>query len=341
MPVKIFMIPKNAEYIKRLKYYLERVGVRVKLLKPFHYSSFMNIVKILFFRSKGYKLVHVHWLYIFPFSFVMKWFCLFCKILDIKIIYEMHNIVPHYFNKTDLRNSKWFYEVSDAIIFHSEIDIQRSKEILKTNSNKMHIVIPHGNFNESYENRISKKEARKILDLPDDKKVILCFGNIRKNRGYEYLVNAARELQDTIVVIAGRSSDKTLYEKLLDYKKNVANIRLFIKWIPDEELQYFFNACDIVVLPYTDVTTSGVIPTAYAFSRPVITTNIGGIKEVVNENTGILVPPKDVTSLRQAIEIIFTMDYEAMGRYAHEYARTEFSWESNTQKIKTLYETIS
>ncbi|MDH5202215.1 MAG: glycosyltransferase, partial [Nitrospirota bacterium] len=73
---------------------------------------------------------------------------------------------------------------------------------------------------------------------------------------------------------------------------------------------------------------------------PVIATSIGGIRDVVNENTGILVPPKDTDALRKAIERIFIMDLQAMGRYAHEYAKKEFSWESNAQKIKELYESI-
>jgi glycosyltransferase involved in cell wall biosynthesis len=271
----------------------------------------------------------------------MKWFYYFCKILGIKVIWEMHNIVPHDYNETGLNNSKWFYKMSDAIIFHSEVDIRRSKELLETNYDKKHIVISHGHLNNIYENRISKKEARNILGLPENKKVILCFGNIRNNRGYEYAIHATRDMLDTVIVIAGKTKDKSLIEKLLDYEKNFSNIRLFIKkWIPDEDLQIYFNACDIVVLPYTEITTSGVIPTAYAFSRPVISTSIGGIKEMVNENTGILVPPKDIHSLRQAIEKIFAMDYEAMGRYAYEYAGREFSWESNAQKIKALYESI-
>ncbi|MEW6216049.1 MAG: hypothetical protein AB1478_12740 [Nitrospirota bacterium] len=44
--------------------------------------------------------------------------------------------------------------------------------------------------------------------------------------------------------------------------------------------------------------------------------------------------------MRKAISRIFSMDLEAMGRYAYEYARKEFSWVSNAKKIKELYELI-
>jgi len=337
---KVFFIPRNHEYVRRLKQHLEKAAVSVVLLKPFHYSSLANLLKIIFFRLKGYRIIHVHWLYIFPFGFVMKGFYYFCKALGIKVIWEMHNIVPHGYGENDKRNCRWFYERSDAIIFHSRHDIQRAKDLFNTDTDKIHTIIPHGNFNGSYENSISKKEARKRLNIQDNNRVLLCFGFIRKNRGYEYLIDAAKDMRDTIVMIAGKSEDKDVCQKLLAYEKRLSQLRVFAKWIPDEEIQYYLNACDIVVLPYTDITTSGVIPLAYAFSRPVITTNIGGLNDIVNDETGIIVPAKDVGALRNAIENIFSRDLLAMGKCAYEYSRKELSWESNAQKIMELYELV-
>jgi glycosyltransferase involved in cell wall biosynthesis len=338
--MKVFMIPKNHEYINRLKRSLEAVDVKVEILKPFHYSSLMNLLKMIYFRLRGHKIIHVHWLYIFPFGMGMRFFHIFCKSFGIRVIWEMHNIIPHHCTKHDRNNAKWFYEKVDAIIFHCEDDVGRSKEMLKTSMDKAHIVIPHGSFNESYENRISKDDARKLLHIPENKKVILCFGFIRKNRGYEFLIEAAKDMHDTIILIAGKVLEKDVYRMLLNYERKVSNLRLFAKWIPDEEIQWYFNACDIVVLPYTEITTSGVIPLAYAFSRPVITSDIGGMRYVVNANTGILVRPRDISALRKAIEELLSMDFEVMGRYAREYARKEFSWESNARKIKELYDSI-
>ncbi len=338
---KVFFIPKNHEYVRRLKRHLEEVGVQVILLKPFHYSSFMNLLKIIFFRSKGYRIIHVHWLYIFPFGFVMRAFYYFCRGFGIKVIWEMHNILPHGYGESDKGKCRWFYEKADAIIFHSEHDIQRAKEVLSTRTDKIHTIIPHGNFNGSYENTISKKEARRRLNIPDNDRAVLCFGFIRENRGYEYLIKAVKDMKNTVVVIAGKPDDKDVCKKLLAYEKQMPHLRLFAKWIPDEEIQDYFNASDIVVLPYTDITTSGVIPLAYAFSKPVITTNIGSLREVVKEDTGILVPAKDVEALRNAIENIFDRDLLAMGKSAYEYSMNEFNWESNAKKIRELYEVVT
>jgi len=337
--IKIIMIPRNHEYIKQLKRSLEKIDVDVKLLKPFHYSSLTNIIKMLYLRLKGYKIIHVHWLYIFPFKFVMMAFYYFCKGIGLKIVWEMHNIVSHSGKEKDLVNSQWFYDKADAIIFHSQDDVFRTKDILKKNEteDKKYIVIPHGNFNKSYENRISKKDARITLGIPDQDRVILCFGFIRKNRGYEYLLEAVKGRPNTTIVIAGKLQDKDVYKKLLDYKKIIPTLKLFAQWIPDNEIQLYFNACDIVVLPYSDITTSGVIPLAYAFSRPVVTSAIGGIKDIVNDNTGLLVPIKNVGALRNAIDKILALDFESMGNYARQYAERQFNWDSNAVKIKELY----
>lgn len=337
MNPKVFMIPKNHEYIHRMKKNLESLGVNVQILKPFHWSSFENILRMLKYYKKGHNIIHVHWLYIFPLGMVMKLFTYFCIYLGIKIIWEIHNILPHGYKESDRVKAKWFYEKSDAIIFHSKEDLERSKRLLKTKYNKKHILIPHGNFNESYENNFSKEDARRILNIPNQKKVILCFGFIRSNRGYEYLMEATNGMEDTVTLIAGRIWHKSTYRELLEYEAQNENIVLIAKWIPDDEVQIYFNACDIVVLPYTEITTSGIIPLAYSFHRPVIASAIGGIKDVVNEKTGILIPPKDVNALRVAIEGILKKDYVAMGGYAYYYSGKEFNWVSIAKKVKGLY----
>ncbi|HUL38165.1 MAG TPA: glycosyltransferase family 4 protein [Thermodesulfobacteriota bacterium] len=340
MKTNVIMIPKNHEYIRKLRSNLLKIDVDVELLKPFHYSSPVNLAKILYYRMRNYKVVHIHWLYIFPFALVMKCFYYFCRGLGLKIVWEMHNILPHHFKESDRRNYRWFYEKVDAIIFHSEKDIGRAKELLGTDTGKTAITIPHGNFNESYKNRISKKEARKILGVAEGKKVILCFGFIRENRGYEYLIEAAKEMTDVEIIIAGKVDHQETYRQILKSEQETPNLKVFAKWIADDEIQVYLNACDIVVLPYTNITTSGVIPLAYAFSKPVITTDIGGIKDVVNSQTGILVPPRDVDSLRAAIRDLLRMDYEAMGRFAYEYSQKSFNWEPIAREIKKLYTTV-
>jgi len=69
--IKVIMIPHNHEYILRLKKTLEKENVIVSLLPPFHYATPYNFLKVLFLRLFGYRIIHIHWVYVFPFSFLM------------------------------------------------------------------------------------------------------------------------------------------------------------------------------------------------------------------------------------------------------------------------------
>lgn len=334
------MLPENHQYVKRLAKAYQENDMDVVYLKPFHYSSIMNILKIISYRLQGYRIIHVHWLYSFPLILVMRFFCLFCKMLNIKIVWEMHQILPHHPKKSDIKKYSIFYKNVDGIIYHSENDKSRVKEILHVNENKINTIIPHANFNDSYLNNITMEEARLRLGIEQNVRVILCFGFFRKNRGYEYLTDATKDMNNTIVLIVGNKQDKETYNKLKEFEKEYEYIRLIVGWIPDNDIQIYFNASDIVVLPYTEIYTSGVVPLAYAFSKPVITTDAGNMKEVVNEKTGILIKPGNSIELRDAIEDLFSKDYKAMGMYAHSYAEHEFNWDNNAGKIKKLFKEL-
>jgi glycosyltransferase involved in cell wall biosynthesis len=338
--MKIIMLPRNHQYVKRLSCELEKQGIAVSYLSPFHYAILVNIIKMIYLRMKGFRVIHVHWLYSFPFIIIMKLFYLLCNLLDIKIIWEMHQILPHHPTKKDILKYKWFYKKIDGIVYHSDRDKDRVRNILNTYNEKKHTVIPHGNFNDSYPNTISKEKAREILGLNSNDKVILCFGFVRKNRGYEYLIEATEELKNIKVMIVGnKQHGPTL--KMLEYYASVRNnIKLKVGWIPDEKIQLYFNACDFVVLPYTEIYTSGVIPLAYAFSRAVITTDVGNLREVVTSKTGIIIKPKDSLALKNAIKELYEMDYVGMGEYARSYAVHKFNWQKNALKLINLYTNI-
>jgi len=147
-------------------------------------------------------------------------------------------------------------------------------------------------------------------------------------------------MENIWVIIAGEVKDRGLYRELQAWC-GASRIVIVGKWIDDKEIQIFFNACDVVVLPYTEVTTSGVIPLAYSFSRPVIASAIGGLCEVVNEQTGILVPPGDDVALRVAIGDFFQRDRLKMEENAYNYAKEHLSWEETATRIGQLYQRMA
>ena len=189
---KVIMIPHNHEYIFRLKEELEKEGIEVTLLKPFHYSTPMNFLKIFFLKFKGYGIIHVHWLYVFPFFWLMKLFVKFSKKLGYKIVWTIHNILPHERRKGDVEMTRWFYKNADYKFIHYKINLENLRKILNVEPENIEVIY-HPIF-DSYPNEISKEEARRKLGIPMDKKVVLCFGMIRKYKGMELFADAIEKL---------------------------------------------------------------------------------------------------------------------------------------------------
>lgn len=131
---------------------------------------------------------------------------------------------------------------------------------------------------------------------------ILFFGRISKYKGIEYLCEAVKQIHeimpDVCLTIAGGG---TFYFDISEYlKKNYVTI--INRYVEMKELITLVDNSTICVCPYTDATQSGVVTMAYSLGKPVIATCIGGLREmVIDGETGLLVQPKNVAALSEAI----------------------------------------
>jgi len=221
---------------------------------------------------------------------------------------------------------------------HYNSNVAELKKILKVKPENIEVIY-HPTFEDSYPNTISQREARKCLGIPDDMKVLLCFGQIRKYKGMEIFANAMEKLDKSYLgLLVGKPVSNEVVFYLKNKEKDLDNLEVISQYVPDAEIQVYLNASDVVVLPYTTIATSGVVLLAYAFGRPVITTQLGGMPEVVmNKKTGILVPPNNVDALKEGIEQLFTLDYKSMGKNAQQIGREMFSWLKLAEQTLNVY----
>jgi len=341
--MKVIMFPNNHVYVTTLRDNLIKFGVKVALMPSFHYATPYNFLKIGILRLKGYKIIHVHWLFFFS-SAILFLFTIYCKLLGIRIVWEIHNVLPHKkFFHNDLKISRYFFNVADLKFVHYISNKKELKEKLNVDTSDVY-VIPHASFIENYPNTITKESARTKLGLNLHSKVILVFGFIQEYRGYRTLIESIEKhhLQDIEVVVTGELRDKKLYDFLVEKENSLKNLHVFEGYVDDTDIQIFMNAADVVVLPYDDITTSGVVLLAYAFKRPVITTRVGGMADVVIEGTtGLLIPPKDPLELKNAIMNMFKIDFVKMGENGYAMSSENYSWESVAKKVCNLYSKIS
>lgn len=146
----------------------------------------------------------------------------------------------------------------------------------------------------------------KHSEIHKSKPNILFYGRISPYKGIEYLLEAMKivhnKIPEATLTIAGSGKmyfDTTQYEKLpyIEFQNH---------YIEMEELAMRLNNCSIVVCPYIDATQSGVVQTSFSMNKPVIATNVGAMKEYINNGcTGLLVPPRDSVALSDAIIEVF------------------------------------
>jgi glycosyltransferase involved in cell wall biosynthesis len=159
---------------------------------------------------------------------------------------------------------------------------------------------------DDYGSAIDQREARSRLGIESEGPVLLFFGFIRKYKGLDLLLKAIAS--DTIrrqnmrIVIAGE-----WYEDAAPYKAlaNSLGVNEMIIWrdhfIPESEISTYFSAADAVVQPYRNATQSGISALAFAYNKPLISTRVGGLSEIVDDGiTGFLCDP-DPDSIRDAI----------------------------------------
>jgi len=139
---------------------------------------------------------------------------------------------------------------------------------------------------------------------------VLFFGYVRAYKGLTYLLNAmpaVLENHEVQLLIVGEFYDeRQRYERLISSLGIEDSVTVVAEHVPDESVGEYFVASDVVVLPYLSATQSGITQIAYAFGLPVISTDVGGLPEVVKDGeTGYIVESGSAEALARAINRFF------------------------------------
>jgi glycosyltransferase involved in cell wall biosynthesis len=117
-----------------------------------------------------------------------------------------------------------------------------------------------------------------------------------------------------------------------------------IGFISDDEVESYFVAADVVVIPYVDIFQSGVPFLAFSFGLPVIATDVGSLREDVTRETGILCRPKDPTDLAHAIVRFYQSGLfgdDAVRARIRSVAAEKHSWDIVSERTKAVYASLS
>jgi beta-1,4-mannosyltransferase len=256
---------------------------------------------------------------------------------NVCVVWTAHNLKAHAGIHPVLEREFWtvFCASLNGVIALSN---HSRAALLEKHSSLEHLpttVIPHGYYRDVYPNTISQKEARAKLNVPPEIPVLAFVGQVRAYKGIPELLAAFANLEgDTRLLIAGKPVPPEDAPHLETLAARDSRVHLELGFVPDDCLQLFLNAADLIVLPYRQILNSGSALLALSFNRSVLAPAIGSLPELAQIVAGdwlqLFKGDLEANHLRNALEV----GQHLRGRVA---PLEPFDWERIAENTKRFY----
>jgi glycosyltransferase involved in cell wall biosynthesis len=315
-PLKVLMMPdyrQDNPYQYLLAKALETE--RIPVIFPAGYRRVLPILRAV--KDNSGNVLHLHWLSpylkgkswlpksIYSFKFLVDiWLT---RLMGVKVVWTIHNRVSHncQFSGMELWLRKSLAKLVDRIIVHNSSTLDYLERDWKIDRAKIR-VIPHGHYRDAYIPAISQDLARQQLNLPLNGRIYLNLGMLRPYKGIESLLEVWKNNRDLFkehtLLIAGKALDESYSLKLAKLAESIPGVILHSDFIPNDRIHLFFSAADVVVLPFTNILTSGSLILAMSYGKPVIAPQEAGIIEVLGNANDLLYNSQETTGLLKALE---------------------------------------
>lgn len=283
--------------------------------------------------KENFDIMHTH----LPTPWSADWSAITSRIKSRPLVLTYHNDITGFgtmdyiaklYNTTMLQ---FVLSKADAII--TSTNRQLKSPLLRNYSKKIKVIPPGVDTDKFKPARVEKIENSIFF--------LSILDNYHKYKGLEYLIKALRlvreEIKDVKLTVGGDGN-------LLNYyKEMVVSLGLggsveFTGYIPEERILEYYNKHELFVLPSISPIQEGfgiVLLEAMACGIPVVTTNVVGLSEdIEHENAGVVVEPRDVKSLAEAI--IKILKNKKNGRNARKLSE-RYEWSKTAKKILGVY----
>ena len=266
---------------------------------------------------------------------------LFLKVINsfkCKIIYHFHgaSFMEQYALKPTLWQNrlKYLFSKSDLVICLS-----------KSWENKIHEIVPTAKTI-VLKNAVSLPSDFHHLSEEKDYSVNLIFlGLIGERKGVFDLLKVVERLKksgNNIKLFIGGNGEVARLQSMIKSLLLEETV-YFMGWITDEKKAGLFRRSDIFVLPSYGEGMPMSILEAMSYGLPVISTNIGGIPDLVKDNeTGFLIQPGDLDAMYEKLELLIKDKKlrACMGKNAREMIETDYNLDLNISKLDTIYQNL-
>jgi beta-1,4-mannosyltransferase len=301
--------------------------------------------------GRGQRLFHLHFfdaLVQHPHRIVcwfrsLGWILLlaFIRACGVRIVWTVHNLQPHecYHPSIAMRTIGSVIRQCHALTVHHH-STKASIQKRYPHARNIH-VIAHGHASEPFGPLPTRNSARTSLGLDAELPVFLYLGMIRRYKGLEGLIEAMALLPQTLLIIAGHPGDKAYLSEIHQRSARSINISLHPRFMADAEAARYLAACDGVVLPYTEITTSGMLVAAQAAGVVCVVPNLPPLIEQVRDGVnGFVYLHGNTTSLVAAMErLISAPNRDEIGRNARTAIATH-TWPTVANQFRSVFVSV-
>lgn len=272
----------------------------------------------------------------------------FLKKQGTKFIYTRHNSRPHYYNEITCATYDIIESSCDIIVHMGQFSYNEFKSQYPKSHN---VIIPHHIYENTYNENITKAEARKKLNLSPDKFIIIAFGKFRLKEEISIVVKSFIKfkcknkylLVPRLLPFSHNSHNKNIIKrsisKVLYYTSKFICKFYSIeadcneKIISNQDLPYYIVASDLIFIQRKKILNSGNLPLGFLFKKVVIGPDYGNISEILKESDNPTFNPNNTHSIVNALNEGYHLTQTHKGDENYTFAQKHFS----LQRISQLY----
>jgi len=273
----------------------------------------------------------------------------------VPVLHTVHNLLPHDSGERLRSVYQRLYSAVDHLICHSPDVAERLQKNFHIDASRMSVV-PHGPLFEGAQSDSEERaRSRCYLNISSERTVVLWQGILAPYKGLDVLLRAWEVcIQEwpagtplPLLLIAGTGPSSEVEAVKAAVEQNLKTMRAEIRYITTAELPFFYEASDLLVYPYRNITTSGALLTGLTYQKPILASDLSPFRQYLHHRkNALLVTPGDVSALADALKALMLEAsgvpqpepiFEALRAGAAQNAELYTGWDSIAQQTLGVY----
>lgn len=263
---------------------------------------------------------------------------MFLRWRGVHILWTVHNLRPHTCWHEDLAHKSVQHVINQchAITCHHQVTRLQIQEQYRVSVPIT--VVPHGHTAQPFGALRSRLQAREHLGLANDIPIFLFLGMIRPYKGIETAIAAMAHIPQAHIIIAGLPHDKPYLSLIHQQTAAMTNVTIKPYFLPDHEAALYLAACDALILPYREITTSGMLVNAQAAGVICVVPDLPVlVEQVTHGKNGFVFRAGDAEDLARTLTQVTTHpDRDTIGVRARQQVQMH-DWDNIAQQFHSVY----